>query len=177
MSNTLATSPQTMADDATVGTVAWTDPDNAKVSDDVYAYASGSGITSHYLKATNFGFAIPTGAIISGILIEVEKYAAGATTDIKDSAIKIVKADGSIGTTNKANTTTQWPTTEAYISHGSSTDLWGEIWTAENINDADFGLVISTIHGAVGNKQYANVDHIRITVYYTETGGNFFQLF
>ena len=33
-------SPGTMADDATVGTVAWTNPNNAKVSDDVYATVS-----------------------------------------------------------------------------------------------------------------------------------------
>jgi len=33
-------SPGTMADDDTVGTVAWTNPDNAKVSDNVYASAA-----------------------------------------------------------------------------------------------------------------------------------------
>lgn len=143
-------SPGTMADDATVGTVAWTNPDNAKVSDNVYAtadlvygqdyyktvqlviggsvvgtnpvtplttstpitddnsYISYGGSTnlfgnsispsqvnssdfgvvfqatshdgttdSHYLKATNFGFTIPTGATINGVLVETAAYNIG----------------------------------------------------------------------------------------------------
>jgi hypothetical protein len=143
-----ALSPGTMADDATVGDTAWNTPDNAKVSDDVYAsfqtttgspkeyaiqivkadgtigatnkstgafwntteayrsYGSSSDLwdetwddtkindidfgvvissigttgQSHYLKATKFGFSIPTGATINGILVEVEnKYTGGGT--------------------------------------------------------------------------------------------------
>jgi len=132
-------SPGTMADDATVGTVAWANPDNAKISNDAYATLddnansydeyiiklvkngniegddkstfatlpivdtyipyggsadlwglvltpadinavdfgavfSVSGVHfSHYLKATNFGFAIPANATINGILLEVEQ--------------------------------------------------------------------------------------------------------
>ena len=30
-------------------------------------------ITTHYLKATNFGFSIPEGAIIDGIIVEIER--------------------------------------------------------------------------------------------------------
>lgn len=55
-------SPGTLADDAAVGTVAWSNPSNAASSNDSYATASGAGGTTHYLKATNFGFAIPAGA-------------------------------------------------------------------------------------------------------------------
>ena len=133
-------SPSTIVDSDDVGTVAWATPENAGVSDDVYAtFSAGTtniqensarivkgGIisgnekststgmstataihqrggandlwglawissdinatdfgfvhswlgfgtnVSHYLKATNFGFSIPTGAIINGILVEVE---------------------------------------------------------------------------------------------------------
>ena len=48
--DTGAISPGTMADDATVGTVAWTNPDNAKVSDNVYATES-IGATTHYSQS------------------------------------------------------------------------------------------------------------------------------
>jgi hypothetical protein len=168
-------SPGTMADDATVGTQAWSNPDNAKISDNVYA------------KITNFN----------------------AFANYLDNSIKIIKSDGTFGTTNKA-TTNLWPTSDTYISYGSSIDLWGETWTAEDINDADFGVVLSskddyevkshylkatnfgfsiptgaTIDGIlVEAEEYANaytggagvtyIDHIRITVYYTEaaTGTN-----
>ena len=55
-------SPATTVDDATVGTVAWTNPNNAQVSDGIFAVFVPSGAKrSHYLLATNFGFSIPTG--------------------------------------------------------------------------------------------------------------------
>ena len=43
-------------------------------------------------------------------------------------------------------------------------DLWGETWTAEDINDADFGVGFSVHRTALNNPA---VDHIRITIYYT----------
>ena len=161
-------SPQTMADDATVGTRAWSTVNNAKVSDDVYATATVSGI-SHYLKATNFGFSIPTGATINGILVEIERKHASDVIYTIDSIVKIVKADGTFGTTNKADTATHWTTTDTYKSYGSSSDLWGETWDSTKINDVDFGVGLS-IEGFVGTG-VSYVDHIRITVYYTEAAG------
>ena len=116
--------------------------------------------TSHYLKSTNFGFSIPTNSTILGIKAEIEKKQDATTSDTYDSAVKIIKADGSIGTTNKADAN-EWSTTESYTTYGSTTDLWGETWTAENINDADFGVALS----ATGNG-IASVDHVRITIYY-----------
>jgi hypothetical protein len=154
-----------MADDAAVGDTAWTDPDNAKVSDNVYATRNGDGsYYSHYLKATNFGFSIPTGATINGILVEIEKKASANGTGIKDNLVVIVKSDGTFGTTNKA-IAGNWATSDTYYSYGSSTDLWGENWTPAGINNANFGVAFSVwIYNAAW---IASVDHIRITVYYT----------
>lgn len=166
-SETVATSPGTMADDATVGTVAWTNPDNAKVSDNVYATATlpNQNNISHYLKATNFGFSIPVGATINGILVEIENHKDNVT--VWDYEVKIIKSDGTIGTTNKGKTSTSWLLTDSYFSYGSSSDLWNETWAYTDINDVDFGMVISAKAPSSGGA-VAYVDHIRITVYYTE---------
>jgi len=156
-------SPGTVIDDSSVGTVAWSDPDNAKVSDDIYTTAAlGEGQTSCYLKVTNFGFSIPSSATINGILVEVERKRSGVT--ITDSSIRIVKG-GSISSTN-LSTGAVWPGIESYDSFGSSSELWGESWTATDINSSDFGFVISA--STAGIARTASVDHIRITVYYTE---------
>ena len=175
MADTGAISPGTMADDATVGTVAWTNPDNAKVSDNNWAELEGFYEYTHYLKATNFGFSIPTGATINGILVEYQKFS-GVELATIDSEVKIVKSNGSIGTTNRADLVNPWiasgnPT--SYTSYGSSSDLWGETWEYTDINDVDFGVVISALVG-INDPDFndiADVDHIRITVYYTESGG------
>lgn len=167
-----ANSPGTMADDATVGTVAWSNPDNAKVSDNVYATGLTAIGQTHYLKATNFGFSIPTGAIINGILVEVEMKYVG-NNDVDDNSIKIVKSNGSFGTQEKKRPNeTWWPVSDTYISYGSSSDLWGETWTSTDINDVDFGVGISADidGGNPGDGGY--VDHIRTTVYYTEGTAN-----
>jgi len=168
---TPATSPGTMANDTAVGTEAWSGVDNAKASDDNRASNTSSfndpvlPFITNYLKATNFGFEIPTGATINGILVEIERSERSGDGSVYDSEVKIVKADGSIGTTNKADTATDWPA-EAYYPYGGATDLWGETWTASDINDADFGTVLAA-NVFSGTFVNAAVDHIRITVYYT----------
>ena len=167
LSSTL--SPGTMADDATVGTVAWGTPDNAKVNDGTATSASNdfSDIVSHYLKATNFGFNIPSGATINGIVVEIEERDGANSNAVKDSEVKIVKADGSIGTTNKASAS-WWTASTSYTTYGANDDLWGESWDSTKINDVDFGVVISTNVGGMFNS--SQIDHIRITVYYTTNG-------
>lgn len=164
-------SPGTMADDATVGTLAWSNVDNAKTSNDVYATRANSGgegtVFTHYLKATNFGFTIPTGATIDGIVIEMEKHRGTGT--IKDVNVKMVKSDGTIGATNKADTATNWnPTTDVTASYGSSSDLWGETWAYTDINDVDFGVVLSASLNSNPGPTTASVDHIRTTIFYTD---------
>jgi hypothetical protein len=156
-------SPGTMADDASVGITAWSNPNNAKVSDNIYAIAIA---VSHYLKATNFGFSIPTGATVNGILVEIErKVIVESGWGIKDVNVKIVKADGSIGSTNKADTVNNWPTSDTYKSYGGTTDLWGETLIPADINNSNFGVVLNIT--ANSGDDTANVDHIRITVYYS----------
>jgi len=150
-------------DDASVGTVAWSNPANAQYSDNVYASVTlNSGIISHYLKATGFGFSIPSNATINGILVEVERKAAAGT--IGDYSVKLVKG-GAISGNNKADTTNNWPTTDTYKSYGGSTDLWGLSWTAADINASNFGMAIACRGYAANSISY--IDHIRITVYYT----------
>ncbi|MDD4319773.1 MAG: hypothetical protein PHW10_05625 [Candidatus Peribacteraceae bacterium] len=160
-------SPGTIVDDDSVGTIAWTNPSNAISSDDSYAATDAIIYTqqSHYLKATNFGFSIPVGATIDGILVEVERTSVGMA-GVSDAAARIVKSDGAIGTTD--NMIGSWNPTENYYSYGSSFELWGEDWTAEDINDDDFGFAISAIGIGGSSQRSARIDHIRITVSYTE---------
>jgi hypothetical protein len=141
-------SPETVADDDAVGTVEWTNPTNAKTSNNVYATASvGAGTiiessiklvkadsvvgtsastgatlpatdttveyggsadlwgttwtpaeinaatfgvafsgsatdTTHYLKATGFGFSVPTDATVTGIEVAIEMKGASSTISI-----------------------------------------------------------------------------------------------
>ncbi len=146
----------TFVDDASVGTVAWNNPGNVQTSNNVYADAGFSIGTSHYLKATNFGFNIPF-SDVKGIQVDVERNSGGAT----DSSIKIVKAGVITGTNKSAGAA--WPGTDTYASFGSASDLWGTTWNFSDINNSGFGVVISA---AISTGSSTNIDHIRITVTY-----------
>lgn len=163
----------TGANDSSFGTVVWNNPSNITTDDSSYAtaniVANGGNQDTEYLKATNFGFSIPTGATINGILFEAE---AKQTTVSGILDAHIVKG-GSIGTTdlnsgflNQVNTTESF---HSIPSTGASTQLWGETWTSSDINASNFGVVIWESFGNVTST--LSVNYIRATVYYTTASG------
>jgi hypothetical protein len=145
----------------------WNNPGNAITSNGQRASTTntgGAGTYSEYLQATGFGFSIPSGATVLGIVVAVQRD--DAQNNTSDQAVRIVKG-GVIGATDKSSGT-NWPTTEAYQSYGSSTDLWGETWTPADINSSNFGFVISA-RKLAGGAQAERVNHIQITVHYSIT--------
>jgi hypothetical protein len=65
-------SPASTANNAAVGTLAWTTPANITSTNNAYASIAAMGNTN-YLFGTNFGFAISTPSNIDGIVLEIEK--------------------------------------------------------------------------------------------------------
>lgn len=151
-------SPGTTGNDATVGTVDWTNPGNITTSNNSYASVGGNN-TSKYLTATNFGFSAVTGAV-DGILGEVEQSKVNGGIE---NAVRLI-IGGSITGSNKSTGATL-PDVDTYVSYGGAADLWGTTPTPANITASTFGMGFSTTGGgAAANRQ---VDHIRMTVYYT----------
>lgn len=164
-------SPITGENDAAVGTFSWTAPATIVSSNNAWASVSigGSGtVTTNYIKATNFGFSIPSGVTIDGIIVEIERKQSPTAEGLcKDVNVKLVKG-GTVSGNNNADTSTNWPITDTYKTYGSSSDLWGLGWTHSDINAANFGVVLNaiiTIDPKDGTGIY--VDHIRITVHYS----------
>ena len=159
-------SPGTNAEDSSIGTVSWSHPDYDQISDDNYATSQGNmndGEATVYLKATNFGFLIPDGATIDGISVNVERKA--SDTSFFDNAIRIVK-DGTIWTTDKSSDVA-WPISDSTITYGSASDLWGQTWTAADINNANFGFAISVKKVGGNNNEKPSIDYINVVVTYT----------
>ncbi len=164
-------SPGTVTDVDLFGAPAWSNPSNATSSNDSYATITlGDGGISDFLQATNFGFAIPSGATISGIKAEVERSKSGIG-ECHDLVVRIVKG-GVIGSTDRA-LADSWPTSDAYASYGGSSDLWGETWTRTDINASNFGFAIAAYVASLPPRTpppTLRIDHIRMTVYYTTAG-------
>jgi hypothetical protein len=158
-------SPSAATNDSSTGTISWVNPNNVFTSDNSYATAGLIGFqTTYYLKATGFGFNIPSGSTINGIVVDVERHA-GAAGYILDNAIRIVKNNSVVG--DEKASVDYWETSDAYYSYGSATDLWGTSWTVDDINSTGFGVAVSAFNEGSIETVTAYIDHIRITVYYT----------
>ena len=154
----------TAADDATVGTVAWTNPTNAQgAADNSDATCSLSIATSHYLKCTNFGFSMPTGATVDGVTVTFHRK--GSSGSPADSTVKLVVGGSFVGNNKSAGAT--WPGTYEDKSFGGAADLWGATITPSDVNASNFGVGISATTGLI---VVANVDSVSITVNYTILG-------
>ena len=141
--------------------LSWTSPGNATSSNGADSTAETESDTTKKLLATDFGFSIPTGATIDGIVVEVEQ---ASDEGCVDDVASIVKGGVLVGT-DKAKPG-NWPASDTYVSYGTyQTDLWGVTWIDSHINASDFGFAISVDLG--GDPAKAYVDHIRITVHYT----------
>lgn len=167
--------PTTAVNDASIGSQAWNSPGNVTASDNIRARQDISPLSStNYLKTTGFNFSIPLGATINGIVAEAEVQSLDSPSDyIYDNAVRIVKS-GLVGTADRSSGAF-WAS-EGYISHGSASDLWGESWTPADINSSNFGVAISAKNVETTSPWSAEIDHIRITVYYTTSGGGHFAM-
>src|SRR6185369_8108052 len=113
-SATAATNGASFGNDASIGTLAWSNPADATLPDNIYTTAGqfvalGSPVQTNYLTATNFGFAIPAGAAICGIEVQIQRHATGLIvfSSIKDNSVKIIK-NGTI-TGSEQSAAAAWP--------------------------------------------------------------------
>jgi protocatechuate 3,4-dioxygenase beta subunit len=106
---------------------------------------------------TNFGFSIPTGSTINSITVETD---AGRSTNpqFKAQLLKAGVLTGSSINYNVANPADCSGTTFVTVP---STTLWGTTWTASDINNAGFGVSITTLGS--GTKY---IDRVKITIDY-----------
>lgn len=159
-------SPGTVAQqDFATGYPDWSNVDNVKASDNTYATVSiGTIRQSDYMLCTNFGFTIPTGSLINGILVEIE----AKTSDLWGIYLQYcgLRYNGSALGSYKSQLSPYVDLTDAYIVGGSVTDKWSATLTDTIINDSTFG--VRFIAYSTSGITTVSVDHVRITVDYTE---------
>lgn len=172
--NSPATATNTMCAFAYSSTVGYSPAGNVTASDNVYATASHCDCcdqNTQCLTVSDFGFAIPAGAVIDGIVLEVEKRrSAGGSGIVEDNGLQIMKGGVLVGP-NKSQYGIDWPSTDTYVSYGSSTDLWGTTWTAADINASNFGVSLASISYVCGATITTGIDHVRMTIHYSTSTG------
>ncbi len=137
----------TLANDATIGVDDWEIGGSS-------AGFSYFGQPSKLLKLTDFGFSLPTSAVVDGILFE--PFCIGGSGG-GDFAVRLV-VGGTIGGTDRSVGT--WSGNE-FHSYGGATDLWGETPDYADVNASDFGVAIAVDGGPVG------ISSLSVSVYYS----------
>lgn len=160
----------TVANDASLGGTAWVNPENAKASDNVYANCEPADNSyTQLLKATNFAFAIPAEATITGVEVEIEVKGTGISATMIDADVRLVAGGNIVGSQKAQNKAL--PAADTYFVYGGASTLWntepigGVKLTPAVINAANFGVVFRGFHQVA--LKLGQVDHIRIRVYYT----------
>lgn len=167
-------SPGTLAN-VSFGTAPWSNPSNAGSSNDSYATAELVSTQSDYLQATNFNFAaIPDSAAIVGVKVEVE---AKATVNNGIGEPTFSRAQLVIG---GVVNTDYLPLVPDYLDdsdtvyefggsgENGTSDRWHLDLSVAQVKDSGFGFAMAITNQ--GGTTEISVDHIRMTVYYTEDG-------
>lgn len=101
----------------------------------------------------------------------------GGDNKCRDYSLELV-VGGAVEGDNKADTATDWTTSDTTITYGNSTDDWNAVSLTpallNSVDTGDFGVVFRTtvqVNGGLGNT-IAYVDKMTVIVYYTEAGGS-----
>lgn len=153
------------------GVVAWLNPANAEISDNVRTSAStsvkpGTPQMTHYLNLRNFGFSIPGGASICGIVVAVEHRKNGGSGNPVVTDYSIQLTSGSYTSSNYAKLQS-WSDSDEVFVYGSETDNWGVNWTPSDVNQSGFGINITAkISAGTSNTSLAaEIDNAYMILY------------
>lgn len=149
-------------------TLEWVSESNVVSSNNRRAVANNGGgsALTHYLGGKTFKFEIPAGATIVGIkaTAEISKLDFFGPSIVVDDSFKLYMPG--TGVTGKDEYIgTSWGDADSILSRGGTENLWDLTPTPSNINNSEFGVVISFVVNSVGA---ARVDHFTLTVYYYE---------
>lgn len=163
----LARADDTGPKDPTTAVGQFTSPANVFSSNDADAVEGTVGDT---MACYDFNFSGISGTI-NGILVEWEMARSGTGGLPVTVSCALSWNGGTSFTAVKTNDVTG--TTDAYYCFPAgcaATDTWGRTWSAAEFFNANFRVWMEYTSEETGNNQI-NVDHVRVTVYYTPASG------
>lgn len=159
-----------------IGIQPWITPTRAQFSDDLYtSSAMIEGTGSDLLVGRDWGFTIPASATIDGVLVEIERKMVQTNppdSDCEDALVQLWRNNIlGAGGDDKANYALPWPEIDTFASYGGAADLWGlaAFLTPATVNGVQFGIAFAA--QSFVKDLVAQVDCIRMTVFYTDASG------
>lgn len=158
--------PTAAVNDASIGSRAWSGVTKVFAEDNQYAEISAmiGGQVSNYLVTSGFGFNLPSTATITGIKVEVRRWALSGV-GIEDNEMRLMKSGAPSGAIKLAPGG-KWTKDQSYVAYGGPGDLWSTTWTPADINATSFGAALSVKYTSTAGNDWPRVDRVRITVYF-----------
>lgn len=119
------------------------------------------------LYLSNFGFSIPSNAVIKGVKLDMARLSVGNTA--KDSAIYLVSSNGNTISNNMAKNDifdASLGPTDYLDAYGDSTNTWGANLIPNTINNNNFGLNLAFTNTGSATSG-VRVQYLNLTVFYT----------
>lgn len=152
----------------------WNGAPLAEACDGQWAQANPGNVghETNWLQCTTASnlYGVPAGSVIVGITVQnkisasVNPFGVGTDNTSSDLHQRIVKG-AVMGTEERADTGNFYPSprsAQAFRSHGGQNDLWGETWTADDINSGSFGAMVASINTA--SSSWIDIDCVQIEV-------------
>lgn len=159
---TATANPGRCLNNSNIGSVAWVNPERARLNDNQWAYTSlvtpSGKLTSNTLACLGFGLNIPQTATIKGVKVNIKRGYDPTKGSASDALVRLFLG-ATITSDDRAGS---MPYNNGEGVYGGSNDLWGKTWTPAQINNGAFGLAFVT----TGNT-FVGVDGIIMSVYYT----------
>jgi len=124
---------------------------------------------SRILHLTGFGFALPPGALVDGVLLEVTRAQSGSVSQIKDELVQLLVKGARSGADRKSGS--YWTQATATAAYGGSGDSWGLALDAATVGAADFGCALRVRSTYAGNASAWIKSTPQLTVHLTDATG------
>lgn len=136
------------------GTGTWSNPNNAHTSND--SYAVGTVEATEVWKTFGFDLILTGTETISGIEVRAE-----AKKNASAPFTLTVYLSWDSGTSWSLGRALEWTeASDTLKTFGSSEDIWGRTWDADDFDDAVFRVKIDLASSATGS-----LDHLEVNVY------------
>jgi hypothetical protein len=143
----------------------WINPNYILLADGNFTTSAAvSPLTTDTIQVTNYNFTMPSSATVAGVLVKPLGFAPGTTV-----YAQLLKAGVAVGNIYSAT----MPTSNASVTLGGISDLWGTSWLYTDIDATGFGV---QLWGVCTSPATVALDACPITVYASEAQTNFLGL-
>ena len=136
----------------------WTNPNNVTSAVNYATVSLSAGTSSVYDYCTGFGFALGSSDEVLGIQVDVEATGGGP-----QDGIELILLKGGIPTGTLKTVVVGITFGSPTWTVGGSSDLWGQTWNYNDINDANFGVAIHAFN--LTGSYTVSIRNVNITVY------------